>query len=745
MKYFFTVPLLLILSVLVFAQEGGQSNRSEAVFIEGFGENPKPLLNDEAITNWLDNNFKLQLNLGSSDGLSLSEEVYSINNHNIRSIQQTHQGIPIVGYESRLIMDAQGNQIGILGQHEAFSEIAPSQAEFGQERAVLLTGFSETSLISESPVYFEKDGELRLSWKIEGRNSNNSNNRAINERLYIDAINGDVLARYPLIYSALTREVGDMIKACRDAGITYPLFPEEAWPIELMVEEEEYHRSEGESSEGADHVDFLYDLLGDAYQFIDSVLDMDSVDNNGLRLKAIVGIRYGPEGDHNQCVGDDFNATWHPAYNELYIPDYALPYVEIIAHELAHGIVSNGSGLEYEFESGALNEGIADALGIGFKAWRQAGGSLGQNVPTIPTSNDLWIVDSPIGPLRNMQYPRRVDNNPDHYDVINNYPIENDYGGVHSNSSIINQAFYILVEGGRHPRLGSGPNVQGIGIANASQIFALAGSQLLTPFSDFEAARNAFALAAEILYGEYSDIWVSVHEAMDAVGIPGTWQRSAPVIPPVVTPDPVIPDPITPEPSNPDPVIPDPIIPDTTTSTPEVPDPVVETANNNALYIGLGVAFLVLALFGLSRLRPEYSNTAPEYRPAVATPEPAAELDARVSPQHVSVNRSRISGRLVGLGSSSSIEMDDALLSSKEGLVIGRSANLNHVVLNDSRVSRRHARLHKEGHIVVLEDLNSTHGTTVNGNKLQPFSKTVVNQGDRIDIAGIQFTCDLSA
>jgi hypothetical protein len=174
---------------------------------------------------------------------------------------------------------------------------------------------------------------------------------------------------------------------------------------------------------------------------------------------------------------------------------------------------------------------------------------------------------------------------------------------------------------------------------------------------------------------------------------------------------------------------------------PNDPTPMPETANNNALYIGLGLAFVFLALFGLSRLRPEYSTTGPEYRPAAAT---SAEPEQRISPQQVSVNRSRVAGRLVGSGTSSSIEMADALLSSKEGLVIGRSAALNHVVLNDSRVSRRHARLHKEGHIIVLEDLNSTHGTTVNGNTLQPFSKTVLNQGDRIEIAGIQFTCDLS-
>jgi neutral peptidase B len=254
-------------------------------------------------------------------------------------------------------------------------------------------------------------------------------------------------------------------------------------------------------------------------------------------------------------------------------------------------------------------------------------------------------------------------------------------------------------------------------------------------------------MAAQILFDEYSPQWVAVHEAMDAVGIPGSWQRSAPTPPPVITPTPVpqndptpqpdpVPVPTTPEPEPP-------VLEPTTAPAPEEPVSEPEVANNNALYIGLGLAFLALAVFGLSRLRPDYSNTAPEYRRAASTPvdEPRVE----VTQQHVAVSRNRVIGRLRGSAGSSSIELDEGLLSSAEGLVVGRSSALNHVILNDSRISRRHLRLRKEGHVVLLEDLNSTHGTSVNGNKLQPFAKTVLNQGDSIDIAGIQFTCDLSA
>ena len=100
-----------------------------------------------------------------------------------------------------------------------------------------------------------------------------------------------------------------------------------------------------------------------------------------------------------------------------------------------------------------------------------------------------------------------------------------DYGGVHVNSSIINQGFYLLAAGGRHPDIHTGPEVQGIGVEKALKIFGRAGFNLLTPNADFQDARYAFALAAEILYGAKSKEWVATHTAMDAIGIPGYWER----------------------------------------------------------------------------------------------------------------------------------------------------------------------------------------------------------------------------
>ena len=61
---------------------------------------------------------------------------------------------------------------------------------------------------------------------------------------------------------------------------------------------------------------------------------------------------------------------------------------------------------------------------------------------------------------------------------------------------------------------------------------------------------------------------------------------------------------------------------------------------------------------------------------------------------------------------------------------IGRGSECE-LVLKDSRVSRRHARLHARGGVLVLTDLGSTNGTRVNGLRV---TELVLGAGDRIQI-----------
>ena len=306
---------------------------------------------------------------------------------------------------------------------------------------------------------------------------------------------------------------------------------------------------------------------------------------------------------------------------------------------------------------------------------------------------------------------------PDHYADFKY--MRDDNGGVHVNSSIINQGFYLLAEGGRHSRR-RGPAVEGIGVLQAMRIFGMAATSLLTPNSDFEDARYAFADVAEALHGSGSSEWIATHTAMDAIGIPGDWELPPPLDPPPPDPvppptpaslpeppDPPPPDPVPPPtpaslPEPPDPPPPDPVPPPTPASLPEPPDPPPPDpvlSSQAALVFGLiiGLAVMGAAVLLVTRRRAGASSgrerwnddqadrrrNAPNRNvPAVPVPPPAHE---------------DILGTLHPADGSASIPLPRALLSSREGLVIGRDSALCHMEIRDSAVSRRHVRLRMRG------------------------------------------------
>lgn len=65
-------------------------------------------------------------------------------------------------------------------------------------------------------------------------------------------------------------------------------------------------------------------------------------------------------------------------------------------------------------------------------------------------------------------------------------------------------------------------------------------------------------------------------------------------------------------------------------------------------------------------------------------------------------------------------------------LVIGRSATCRLALEDDTFVSQLHARIHRDGDRAVVEDLGSTNGTYVNGNRLT--APHALAPGDRISI-----------
>jgi bacillolysin len=186
--------------------------------------------------------------------------------------------------------------------------------------------------------------------------------------------------------------------------------------------------------------------------------------------------------------------------------------LDIVAHELSHGVTDYSSQLIYANESGALNEAFSDIMGSAIAFFFSQSG-------TGSGSGNYVIADDVVTPggIRSMENPR-VLGDPDHY--RNRFTGTDDNGGVHINSTIVSHAYYLTVEGGTNRT--SGLTVQGVGGANREQmekVFYRAFTQMLPANASFSTARAATIQAAQDLYGSNSAAERAVTQAWTAVGV----------------------------------------------------------------------------------------------------------------------------------------------------------------------------------------------------------------------------------
>jgi bacillolysin len=192
--------------------------------------------------------------------------------------------------------------------------------------------------------------------------------------------------------------------------------------------------------------------------------------------------------------------------------DYFAGGLDVVAHELSHGVTEFTSGLIYQNESGALNEAFSDIMGVSAKFFfRPAGNGIGQ--ANYELGSDVFRP----GGIRSFDNPA-VFGDPDHYSK--RYVGTADNGGVHTNCTIIDQAFYLAIEGGTNRT--SGLAVQGVGSSNREQIekvFYRGFTLMLTPNATFSDARAATIQSARDLYGAGSAVERAITQAWTAVGV----------------------------------------------------------------------------------------------------------------------------------------------------------------------------------------------------------------------------------
>lgn len=196
----------------------------------------------------------------------------------------------------------------------------------------------------------------------------------------------------------------------------------------------------------------------------------------------------------------------------------------IVGHEFTHGVTSSSSDLEYEYESGALNESFSDIFGVVIQA------------AMFDSGVTDWILGNhiPDAPKRSLKDPNLMGNGnvfdascnsmsagqPDTYLGANWYSGTCDIGGVHVNSGVQNKWFYILANGDADWNdLSDYYDINGIGITKAARITYYALTSILMSSSQFTDSRQATIQAAKILYGECSIEHQTTIDAWYAVGI----------------------------------------------------------------------------------------------------------------------------------------------------------------------------------------------------------------------------------
>ncbi|MCK8501767.1 M4 family metallopeptidase [Myxococcus fulvus] len=301
----------------------------------------------------------------------------------------------------------------------------------------------------------------------------------------------------------LRRVPAMMMESQRQRSI-HDLKGEEAFPGTLV-------RSEGQAPCGDLAVDEAYDGLGATYDFFWEVLARNSIDGDGMPLQAYV--HYGR--DYDNAFWDGRRMVFGDGDGELF--NRFTVCLDIIAHELSHGVTEAEGPLWYFRQAGALNESMSDVFGSLVKQWK-----LGQTADQA----DWLIGDGLLGEavegtaLRSMKEPGTAfdddvlgkDPQPGHMrDYVNTWE---DNGGVHINSGIPNRAFVLAAL-----RLG------GQAWERAGRVWyeAMRDPRILpdTNFSDFA---RITVIAATRLYGP-GEVEAAVKEAWEEVGLRVTRDR----------------------------------------------------------------------------------------------------------------------------------------------------------------------------------------------------------------------------
>ena len=211
-------------------------------------------------------------------------------------------------------------------------------------------------------------------------------------------------------------------------------------------------RSEGEPPTADPCVNEAYDFSGDTYDFYLERFGRNSLDDAGMKLVSSVHVGESDGQDRYQPMNNAFWDGGQMAYGDGdgVVFQCFTRSLEVVAHELTHGVQAFTSDLVYRGQSGAINEHFADVFGVLVRQWRRQ--ETGQRANWL-VGADILVPAPTRRAIRDMERPGTAyvadpvlgtDPQSDHMARI--YAGSADAGGVHINSGIPNRAFVLFAQ-----------------------------------------------------------------------------------------------------------------------------------------------------------------------------------------------------------------------------------------------------------------------------------------------------------
>ncbi|HWQ12708.1 MAG TPA: M4 family metallopeptidase [Roseiflexaceae bacterium] len=397
--------------------------------------------------------------------------------HHVR-LDQVYHGIPVFGRQLVVHLDEQLRVVSVNGQFQPEIDV-PTEPAIGAQPAAdaALRDLLERQLTPAERLRVQTNvlhGRTRLMVYVDGRG------RAT-LTWYVTILTTSPLGQWRFFVHAGRPRVVHAFDSLANGKrrITYTAGNTTRLPGRKLIDEGE--RSRDRVAQAA------HDGAGVVYDYYFENFQRDAIDDQGSPI--ISTVNFGSDAE------DAENAAWIGELQQMVYGDGGEIFrplslgLDVVAHELTHGITDNTAGLIYQGQAGALNESYSDVFAalIDSDDW-----TMGEDVvlsPPYPTPVLRSLEDPNLGGRYDPNDPLGSVGQPAHVDEYANLPNSRraDNGGVHVNSGIPNRAAFLVA--------------QAIGREKTGQIYYRTLTQYLTPGVDFFDAARATVRSAEELYG----------------------------------------------------------------------------------------------------------------------------------------------------------------------------------------------------------------------------------------------------